>query len=104
MKVYGGKRKIGSDYLEVKYKEYTHEGDEIGEGIEDFSQERYNKLPVYEIWTWDGKRTNKRRHRWFEHNQTIRTTGKPSEIKAAFLKARKAFGGFIPAEISVRKI
>lgn len=103
MKVYGGKRKIGVDYLEVKYTEYTHEGEEIGEGTEDFSLERYSKLPVYQIWTWDGQRTNKGGKRWFEYAQTIRTTGKPSEIKAAFLKAREAFGGFIPAEISVRK-
>lgn len=104
MKIYGGKRKIGDDYLEVKFTEYSGDGDIIREGTEDFSQERYSRVPVYEIWTWDGQRTNKGGKRWFEHAQTIRSTGKPAEIRAAYIKSRSTWGGSIPAEISIRKV
>ncbi len=104
MKIYGGKRKISEDYFEVKFTEYSSGGEPINEGTEDFSSERYNRLPVYQIWTWDGIKRNKGGKRWFDYAQSVRTDGKPSEIKAAFNNARQSFGGFVPAEISLRKI
>lgn len=104
MKIYGGKRKISDGYLEVKYIEYSNTGEIINEGVEDFSIERYNRLPVYQIWTWDGTKRNKGGKRWFDYAQSIRTDGKPAEIKAAFAAARATFHGTVPAEIDVRKI
>lgn len=99
MKIYGSKRKINDDYFEVEYTEYSEDGDIINEGTEDFSQKRYNSIPVYEIWVWDGQRMNKGGKRWFDHVQTIRSTGKPAEIKAAYIKNQAT-----PAEVSIRKI
>lgn len=104
MKIYGGKRRISEDYIEVKFTEYNAQGDVINEGIEDFSPLRWSKVPVYEIWIWDGETRNKGGHRWFSRAQSVHTTGKPSEIKQVYINARVRVGSPVPAAISIRRI
>lgn len=104
MKIYGGKRKISEDYMEVKFTEYGPHGECIRTGIEDFSPARWASVPVYEIWTWDGVTRNSGGRRWFNLAQSIRTTGAPAEIKRAYIAARESIGLPVPAAISIRRI
>lgn len=104
MKIYGGKRRISDNYIEVKFTEYNEQGEVMREGIEDFSPIRLSKVPVYDIWTWDGETRNKGGHRWFNLAQRVRTTGTPAELKRAYISARERIGLPIPAAISIRRI
>jgi len=67
---------------EVAYKEYRENGELKSIGSEDFSPVRWNKETKKRwIFTWDGQKTNKGGHRWFDDQGMIRFAGDTRVMK-----------------------
>lgn len=77
MRIYGKAKAIGTvdggAYLEIAYTEYREDGTVKQIGTEDFSAERWSKMPMRFVYTWDGQRRNKGGYRWFDYDGAYRT-------------------------------
>ena len=52
--------------VEVAYKEYDRDGNQVGAGTEDFSRQRWvDQVSAYMLWGWDGETRNKAGQKWF---------------------------------------